>query len=334
MTRAEAVRCSDCGSEIAPGLLSCPSCARLVHSEKLTELSRRAQDAERDGQFTEALTAWRAALPLIPPGTRQRDAVEARVLGLSARIGTSAPHAGPWWKRASALGPVGVIAAILSKGKFLLLGFTKLGTLLSFAVGLSVYWTLWGWSFALCFLLSIYIHEMGHVAALHRYGIPASAPTFIPGLGAFVRLKQHPASPIEDARVGLAGPLWGLFAALLSLALYVWTRSPLFAGVARAGAWLNLFNLIPVWQLDGSRGIRPLNRQQIWMLAFLSAVMWMVVEDGMLILLALVLAFRATLKRREPEPDPDEPDWTGMAQFAGLIVALSLLCLIPLPKKL
>ncbi len=64
---------------------------------------------------------------------------------------------------------------------------------------------------------------MGHVAALHRYGIPASAPTFIPGLGALVRLKQHPASPKEDARVGLAGPIWGLAAAAFALLLFVWT---------------------------------------------------------------------------------------------------------------
>ena len=31
--------------------------------------------------------------------------------------------------------------------------------------------------------------------------------------GAFIRLKQYPASPREEARVGLAGPIWGLGAA-------------------------------------------------------------------------------------------------------------------------
>src|SRR5262249_52235521 len=153
--------------------------------------------------------------------------------------------------------------------------------------------------------------------ALARYGIPASPPMFIPGLGALVRLKQHPASPREDARVGLAGPIWGLGAALVALGLYAWTGKPLWAAVARSGAWINLFNLIPVWQLDGSRGIQTLNRMQVWMLAFLTAVMWMVVEDGMLILLALVLAFRAITKR---DADRSEEDWTGMFQFSGLIV--------------
>jgi Zn-dependent protease len=322
-----AVPCLECGTEIAPGLLSCPSCARLVHSEKLRDLARRAGDAQRSGQWTDALTAWREAVMYLPVGTRQRDAAEAKVRDLSAHVEAGGDAKGqPWWKRASALGPVGVAAAILGKAKFLLLGFTKLGTVLSFAVGLSVYWALWGWKFAACFLLSIYIHEMGHVAALQRFGIPASAPTFIPGLGAFVRLKQHPASAREDARVGLAGPVWGLCASLFALALYAWTGNALWAAVARAGAWLNLFNLIPVWQLDGSRGIRSLNRMQVWMLAVLSAAMWMAVEDGMLVLLTLTLAFRAYTKRDDPEPD-----WSGLMQFSGLIITLSLLCLIPLP---
>jgi Zn-dependent protease len=329
MTSPEAIICAECRTEIAAGLLSCPSCARLVHSEKLRDLARRAEDAQRDSHWTDALTAWREAMQYLPPGTRQRDAAEAKVRELSARVEAGGRVQGqPWWKRASALGPVGIVAAILGKAKFLLLGFTKLGTLLSFAVGLSVYWALWGWKFAACFLLSIYVHEMGHVAALQRYGIPASAPTFIPGLGAFVRLKQHPASAKEDARVGLAGPLWGLFACLFALALYAVTGNALWAAVARAGAWVNLFNLIPVWQLDGSRGIRSLNRMQVWMLAVLSAAMWMAVEDGMLVLLTLLLAYRAYTKRDNPEPD-----WTGLIQFAGLIITLSLLCLIPLPAK-
>ncbi len=326
MTPVQTDRCADCGTEIAPGLMSCPSCARLVHADRLTELASNAERAESEGRLTDALQAWREALPYLPPGTRQSDTVRARIVELSGGLNCQAKQ--PWWKRLSALGPIGIAAAFLGKAKFLLLGFTKMGTLLSFLVGLSVYWALWGWKFALCFLLSIYVHEMGHVAALHRYGLPASPPMFIPGFGAFVRLKQHPATVTEDARIGLAGPIWGLCAALFALGLYQLTGNALWSAVARAGAWVNLFNLIPVWQLDGSRGIRSLNRMQIWMLAFLSAAMWMVVEEGMLILLALGLAYRAYTRH-----DQADPDWTGLLQFCGLIVSLSMLCLIPIPAR-
>ena len=115
----------------------------------------------------------------------------------------------------------------LTKGKLVLLGLTKLNTLLSMLASIALYWALYGWKFGVGFVLSIYIHEMGHVTALAHYGIPASAPMFIPGFGAFVRLKAYPANPGEDARVGLAGPFWGLGAALVCMGIGVLTGSAL-----------------------------------------------------------------------------------------------------------
>src|SRR5207302_3963478 len=94
---------------------------------------------------------------------------------------------------------------LLTKGKLLLLGLTKATTFFSMLLSLGVYWAAWGWKFALGLVLSIYIHEMGHVFALRRLGFKASAPMFIPGLGALIRLRQHPANPREDAEIGLAG---------------------------------------------------------------------------------------------------------------------------------
>lgn len=325
----EATQCAGCATELAPGLLSCPVCLRLVHADRLRELVAKGSTAENAGDWTAALAAWREAVALLPPGSRQRAVAEEKVRILSERTGAAPAGNAPssWRKRLASLGPLGIVAALLGKAKFLFLGFTKLGTLLTFLAGLSIYWTLWGGWFALFFLLSIYVHEMGHVAALRRYGIPASAPMFVPGFGAFVRLKQNPTSPVEDARVGLAGPIWGLCAALAALAAYAFTGNPFWMAIARAGAWINLFNLIPVWQLDGSRGIRSLERAQVWMLALLSAGMWLLTKDGLLILIAILLAFRASTKREEPARE----DWPGFIQFAGLIVALAMLCLIPLP---
>src|SRR5215510_769086 len=105
---------------------------------------------------------------------------------------------------------------VVTKGKLLLFGLTKIGTLFSMLATLGLYWTRWGFAFALGFVVSIYIHEMGHVDALRRCGIAASPPMFIPGFGAFVRLKQRVLNPIEDARIGLAGPVWVLAAAVVA----------------------------------------------------------------------------------------------------------------------
>jgi Zn-dependent protease len=227
------------------------------------------------------------------------------------------------------LGLIGTIGALLlkfktggllllTKGKLVLLGLTKLNTLLSMLLSIGFYWALYGWKFGLGFVLSIYVHEMGHVIALARYGIPASAPMFIPGFGAFVRLKAYPASPGEDARVGLAGPLYGLGAALACMGIGVITGSGLFSALAKVGAWINVFNLIPVWQLDGSRGFRALTRQHRIYIAALSGLLWFWTSETMLILVALVAVWRCFKKDA-----PEQPDNVVFYQFAGLLAALS-----------
>lgn len=229
-------------------------------------------------------------------------------------------------KKLGVLGTIGALVfkfktvglLVLTKGKLVLLGLTKVNTLLSMLVSIGVYWALYGWKFGLGFVLSIYVHEMGHVMALARYGIPASAPMFIPGFGAFVRLKAYPASPAEDARVGLAGPLWGLGAALACMGIGVITDSGLFSALAKVGAWINVFNLIPVWQLDGSRGFRALTRQHRIYIAALAGLLWFWTAETMLILVALVSVWRCFTKDA-----PEQPDNVVLYQFAGLLVALS-----------
>src|SRR5207253_3338673 len=116
-----------------------------------------------------------------------------------------------------------VALVLLSKVKFLLLGLTKASTIISMFAFFGLYWSTFGWPLALGLVLSIYIHEMGHVAMLRRLGIAAVAPIFIPGVGALVMLKQHITDPLTDAKIGLAGPVWGLGAAFAAFAVYMLT---------------------------------------------------------------------------------------------------------------
>src|SRR3954451_8987050 len=92
------------------------------------------------------------------------------------------------WRRIFA--PVAGLFVLLAKlgaqAKFLLLLlpklklFTTAGTML---VSVGAYSLIWGWRFALGFVLLLLIHEMGHVIQLRREGVKASAPMFIPFLG-------------------------------------------------------------------------------------------------------------------------------------------------------
>src|SRR5262249_12406256 len=192
----------------------------------------------------------------------------------------------------------------LTKGKLLLLGLTKLSTLFTMMGSLGVYWNWYGWKFALGMVLLIYIHEIGHVYELRKFGIKASAPVFLPGFGAVVLLRERPATAAQDARVGLAGPLWGMAAACATLAVYLATRVPLWAALTRWGAWINLFNLVPVWQLDGGRGYVALTRRDRGIVLGLVLLMWVLTHDGVLFLVALGGAYRMFKRDSALSPDP------------------------------
>jgi Zn-dependent protease len=271
--------------------------------------------------------AWERALALAPPGSSEYRTVKARIENIDLQL--SDRHV--WAKRFAKLGPVGVILwkfkavalIVLTKGKLVLLGLTKLSTLTSMLLFLGVYWSMYGWQFALGFVLSIYIHEMGHVIALRKYGIAATAPMFIPFFGAIVRLKQYPANVIQDARVGLAGPIWGFGAAVFAWICALVTGLPIWYAIAHTGAWINLFNLIPIWQLDGGRGFRALSRQQRGIALAAALTMWVVTQETMLLLIAIGAGYRLFSKDY-----PDQGDNMTLTQYVGLIVLLSMLVLM------
>jgi Zn-dependent protease len=96
------------------------------------------------------------------------------------------------------------------KGAVLLLPKLKLLTTAGTAVvSVAAYSLFWGWTFALGFVVLLFVHEMGHVIQLRREGIKASAPMFIPFLGAMISAKSLGENALAEARVGLAGPILG-----------------------------------------------------------------------------------------------------------------------------
>ncbi len=336
--------CPNCNTALAPGLLSCPGCQRLLHADTLKQVAADAQEAEAQGRQVEALGLWRSALELLPVKSRQYASVSDKVSTLSENIDTHPDltdqggrraAARPVWVRSGlALGGLGlllwkfkfVVAFVATKGKLLLMGLTKASTLFSMLLSFGLYWTVWGWRFALGLVLSIYVHEMGHIAALRRFGIRASAPAFIPGLGAFIRMKQHPTGPVEDARVGLAGPIWGLVAAAATYGLFLATGWAGLSAIARVAAWINLFNLLPISPLDGGRGFRAMNTRQRWSAVAGLGVMWFYTGEGLLILLLLAALFRAFGKQA-----PEGGDDKTLLQYTVLVVLLSVMCTIEVP---
>ena len=293
------------------------------------QYAQQARLAGQAGDWKTARAAWAQVLTLVPPESPEYQDARVRMDNIDAQL--APPPENPWKRRLYKLGPFGVFLwkfktlflIVGAKGKILLLGLTKLNTLLSMALSLGVYTLAYGWKFALGLILSIYVHEMGHVVQLRKYGIAATAPMFIPGFGALIRLKAYPANVGQDARTGLAGPIWGLGAALFAWGAGLLTGQPIWFAIARTGAFINLFNLIPVWQLDGGRGFRALTRTHRGYVLAVTLIMWALTEETMLLFISLGALYRMFSKdyaEREDRP--------VLLQYVGLIVALSVLLLL------
>ena len=121
-----------------------------------------------------------------------------------------------------------------------------------FSVGAYALW-FHSWTFAIGFVLMIFVHELGHIVAARSYGLKVSWPTFIPFFGAYVTIERAGLTPWRNALISLAGPLFGGAAAAA-----VWADATAQRLVAAARArehrfLLNAFNLIPIGFLDGGQ---------------------------------------------------------------------------------
>ncbi|HET7309770.1 MAG TPA: site-2 protease family protein [Mycobacteriales bacterium] len=161
--------------------------------------------------------------------------------------------------------PVIAAGAFLVKFGAVLFKLKALAVIGTMGVSVAAYALLWGWKFAIGFVLLIFVHEMGHAVMLRRRGIKAGLPIFLPFLGAFISMKSQPASVYEEAESALAGPVAGTLGAFV-----VWwageaINSPMLVSLAFTGFLLNLFNLLPALPLDGGRVAGALH-PVIWLL--------------------------------------------------------------------
>lgn len=150
--------------------------------------------------------------------------------------------------------------------------FTKfLTTGGTMALSVWYYAMYWGWKFAVGFVLSIFVHELGHVYAAYQRGVPVSAPVFIPGMGALILHQNSSRTIWDDALIGIGGPVWGGSAGVFFLIGADYFQSPLLQALAYTTFMINLFNLIPIMPLDGgwvTRAISP----RLWIFGVIGIV--------------------------------------------------------------
>jgi Zn-dependent protease len=233
-----------------------------------------------------------------------------------------------------ALGPLAVIGALLLKFigpvlKFLPILWKTGG---SMVVMIWVYSMLWGWKWAAGFVVLLLVHECGHLLAAKRYGLRVSAPMFIPFMGAFIALKEAPRNAWIEAQVGIGGPLLGTLGAVFCHALGVGMGEPLLIALAWSAYFLNLFNLVPLGQLDGGRIVTAIS-PWMWLIGFVAVGYFTWQNPGNIILwLILIMSLPRVLSLFRPRPGHMERYYEVTpsrrlqmaAMYFGLIVFLVL----------
>jgi Zn-dependent protease len=214
-------------------------------------------DAERLPPLSRSITAHRPATGTPVAGRGRRSGVRRRVAGGLAAL-------------VAVLAKLKAVVFVVLKLKFVATAGTAF-------VSVGAYSLLFGWPFAAGFVVLLFVHEMGHVVQLRREGIKASAPMFVPFLGAVISARSLGTNALAEARVGLAGPVFGTVGAGIVAFAAVVTHAHLLYALSYTGFFLNLFNLIPVTPLDGGRAM-----------AAMAPVMWIV---GLVILVAVAVLF-------------------------------------------
>ncbi len=234
------------------------------------------------------------------------------------------------------LGPLLVLIGILAKIKWIVIplqflkGVPFLAPTLTALVSIGAYALAFGWQFGVGLVAMIFIHEMGHVAVLRRYGIRASAPIFIPFLGAIIGMRQLPRDAVMEAYVGLGGPVLGSIGAFASLGIYFVDGHPIWLVLAYIGILLNLFNLLPLLPLDGGRVVGAVSKW-MWGLGVAGLIAFMFFRPTPILVLILVfgsMEFIQVWRRRRTNPEyyqvPMRQRATIAAIYFGLVVLLGL----------
>ncbi len=242
------------------------------------------------------------------------------------------------WKKL--LGPIGAVVLFLinfaSKLKFLILPIIKFFPMLlktggTMILSIWAYSMLWGWQFALGFVLLILVHESGHLVAAKMFRLNVGLPVFIPFMGAVIALKEAPRHAWVEFWVAAGGPIAGGLAALACHLIYFQTGNPFFAALAYTGYFLNLFNLLPTGFLDGGRMVTALS-PWLWLVGIVIAGTFAWFRPSFIIFLIIIFSLPRLFSLFRKKTDQEQRFYeisalrrvsAGFIYF-GLILALGM----------
>jgi len=159
------------------------------------------------------------------------------------------------------------------------------------------YGLVWHVLLTICFFVCVVLHELGHCLTAQRYGVRVPRILLLP-IGGMAEMDHLPRRSSAEFLITLAGPAVNFLIAALLLP-FTWRPALGLAGVVEYSTgelllqllWANLimgiFNLLPVYPMDGGRILRSI--LALW-LPYLKATWWVVSITRVLAPVLAVLA--------------------------------------------
>lgn len=131
--------------------------------------------------------------------------------------------------------------------------------LYSLIVFMLFYFALFSWQMAIALVISVLVHESGHISALKKLKLKHSKVVFVPMVGAMIGLEdEYITSRKKEATMAIMGPLFGTALALMMTGIWLIMPNAVIILTVFISSIMNLFNLVPIGDMDGGRVLRSI----------------------------------------------------------------------------
>jgi len=196
-----------------------------------------------------------------------------------------------------------------------------------------IWWVSGSWVVAVAAIWGLLVHEYGHVLAMNKLGMGPARIYIIPFLGGVAKSQRLPASEWHGVLVSLAGPAFGLLAAIPFFGLYIATGQGIWLQGVFIIALINLVNLAPAPPLDGSKAlgpvlarIHPMVEKAAMVVIGALVILWGVTNGSYIFAVFLALALFGHLRRGSWRPEGRQLNWPEAARSVGLFLAVAAAC--------
>jgi len=111
------------------------------------------------------------------------------------------------------------------------------------------------WRLGALLVAILVFHEYGHLRAMRSFGIKTKGMYLIPFVGG-VAIGEKATTQWQDTYISMQGPVFGLYMTLAAWLAYALTGWQLLGSLASFSALINVFNLLPIYPLDGGHVIK------------------------------------------------------------------------------